>query len=92
MQQKGLNLLGHESQPVTNLLARHADFIFTMTGGHRTAIVSQWPEIAARTRVLSPDNRDIADPIGGSVELYKSCSNQIELSLEKRVVEFDFEP
>ena len=68
------------------------DFIFTMTDGHRMAMVSHWPEIAARTRVLSPDNRDISDPIGGSGELYKSCSDQIKSALEKRVAEFEFEP
>jgi len=65
----GLHLADHESQPLTTQLVRHADIIWTMTRSHRQAIVNQWPEASARTLVLSRDQSDIADPIGGPVEL-----------------------
>ena len=51
----GLDLSGHETQPLTEPLARHADVIYTMTRAHREAIVAQWPSSAERTEVLAAD-------------------------------------
>ena len=44
---------GHETQPLTEALVRHADVIYTMTRSHREAIVAQWPAAAERTSLLS---------------------------------------
>ena len=60
----GLDLSGHETQPLTEPLVRHADVIYTMTRAHREAIVAQWPSAAERTWLLSCDGTDICDPIG----------------------------
>jgi protein-tyrosine-phosphatase len=81
----GLDLSGHESQPLTEQLVRHADFIYTMTHSHRLALLSQWPEAAQRTFVLCPDESDVADPIGGPPELYRTCAEQIAAALEVRM-------
>lgn len=81
----GIDLSAHESQPVTEQLIRHADVIWTMTRSHRQAILDQWPEAASRTFTLSLDNRDIADPIGGPVEYYRKCAEQITTELEQRL-------
>ena len=59
----GLDLSGHETQPLTEALVRHADVIYTMTRSHREAIVAQWPSAAERTRMLAEDESDICDPI-----------------------------
>lgn len=83
--QMGSNLSEHESQPVTAQLIRHADVIWTMTRAHRHEIVSQWPEAASRTSVLSLDQCDIADPIGGPAEFYERCAVQIQKELEGRL-------
>lgn len=81
----GIDLSAHESQPVTEQLIRHADVIWTMTRSHRQAILDQWPEAGSRTFTLSLDNRDIADPIGGPVEYYRKCAEQITTELEQRL-------
>ena len=83
MQRQGIGLDEHESQPLTAQLVRHADVIWTMTRSHRQAIVSQWTEAAARTEVLSRDEGDIADPIGGPVEYYERCAVQIKAELDR---------
>jgi protein-tyrosine phosphatase len=85
----GLNLSDHESQTLTAQLVRHADIIWTMTRSHRLAIASQWPEALGRTFVLSEDQSDIADPIGGPLEFYERCAQQIKRELEKRVAKLD---
>ncbi len=89
MAAKGLQLADHESQPLTSQLVRHADIIWTMTRSHRQAIVSQWSDAASRTFVLSDDQNDIADPIGGPIEFYERCSEQIEAALTRRIAQLD---
>ena len=92
MSDAGLVLDGHVAQPLSERLARHADIILTMTNGHRQAIVSQWPDIAPRVQVLRTDDRDISDPIGGSLEVYRECAQQIETHLAERVQQMEFGP
>jgi len=91
MEEKSLGLEHHTSQPLTEKLARHADVILTMTGAHRQAILRRWPEAASRTKTLCPDARDISDPIGGPVSVYRECAEQIEAALRERVVELELE-
>ncbi len=89
MHEYGIDLRSHETQPVHETLIRHADYIFTMTRGHREAIVSQWPDAAERTMLLSPEGMDIADPIGGSLDRYRRCAQQIQRALEVRLQEVE---
>ncbi|MCA9269171.1 MAG: threonylcarbamoyl-AMP synthase [Planctomycetales bacterium] len=86
---RGAALDDHISQPLREQLVRHADHIFTMTQTHRHAILTQWPEAAARTHVLCPDGRDVSDPIGGSAELYERCADQIAELLRARLEQLD---
>ncbi len=89
MSEKGLDLTGHETQPLTEPLVRHADVIYTMTRSHREAIVAQWPGAAERVRLLCTDGSDVDDPIGGPVGHYKSCAAQIQAQLKPRLDELD---
>lgn len=81
--QRGCDLKRHESQPLTERLIRFADLILTMTRGHREAILSQWPSAAGRIHLLCRDGSDIADPIGGPLEMYERCALQIESQLKE---------
>ncbi len=89
MSKMGLQLADHESQPLTAQLVRHADIIWTMTRSHRQAIAAQWPEALPRTIVLTQNQSDIADPIGGPIEYYEQCAQQIKAELEQRVAELE---
>jgi tRNA threonylcarbamoyl adenosine modification protein (Sua5/YciO/YrdC/YwlC family) len=88
----GLDLSGHETQPLTEPLARHADVIYTMTRSHREAIVAQWPSAAERTEVLAADESDISDPIGGPVDRYRCCAERIQTELQTRLNELELIP
>ncbi len=81
--QRGCNLAKHESQPLTERLVRFADLILTMTRGHRDAILAQWPSAAGRVHLLCRDGSDIADPIGGPLEMYERCAEQISAQLKE---------
>ncbi|HEX5104452.1 MAG TPA: Sua5/YciO/YrdC/YwlC family protein [Pirellulaceae bacterium] len=80
MQGRGLDLTQHESQPISSRVVRFADLILTMTKSHRDAIVGQWPDAEPRVFTLSPGN-DISDPVGGPLELYRRCADQLDASL-----------
>jgi protein-tyrosine phosphatase len=81
----GADLRGHSSQPLTEALDRQADVILTMTASHRAALLAQFPEAGDRVAMLSPDRRDVIDPIGGSLETYRSCARQIREHLAARI-------
>lgn len=85
MTEMGADLSGHESQPLGEQLIRHADMIWTMTRGHRQAILQQWPEASGRVHLLSMDGCDVSDPIGGPSDLYRQCAQQIKAELEHRL-------
>jgi protein-tyrosine phosphatase len=82
MREHGLDLAQHEAQPLTEQLVRHADMILAMTAGHWQAIVGHWPGAADRTRLLLPDQMDVADPIGRPVDAYRHCAEQLKLGVD----------
>lgn len=85
MANNDLDLSLHESQPVSETLVRSADLILTMTKSHRNALVHHWPEAEPRTFVISDGQEDVADPIGGPIDYYQLCAEQIERYVEKWV-------
>lgn len=85
MNDMGLALDDHASQPLTEQLVRHADRIFTMTAAHRAAIVETWPDAARRTELLRRDDQDVTDPIGGTIDIYRRCAEQIRIELGSRI-------
>jgi tRNA threonylcarbamoyl adenosine modification protein (Sua5/YciO/YrdC/YwlC family) len=85
MTRQGIDIGQHASQPLNHRLARHADVILTLTNSHRQAIISQWPDVSARVEVLREDSGDISDPIGGPVEVYLQCAQQIEAEIQSRI-------
>ncbi len=91
MNERGLDLSLHESQPLSDRLVRYADLIITMTRGHREAIINHWPEAAPRTHVISRNRGDVADPIGGPADMYRKCAEQIDAYLAEWVAEIDLE-
>ena len=89
MNKCGVDLRFHEAQPLTEPLVRHADVVFAMTQSHREAIVSQWPGAAERTRLLCQSGGDVADPIGGPLERYQRCGEQIRREVKARLDELN---
>ena len=90
MKARGLDLSKHESQPLTDKLAKHADIILTLTNGHLHALKRRWPDCSQRTYTLRSDGGDINDPIGGTIGLYRECAEQITNALKERVADIDF--
>ncbi|MFT4689648.1 MAG: RpiB/LacA/LacB family sugar-phosphate isomerase [Limisphaerales bacterium] len=83
--EKGIDITHQRSNQLTVEMVREADYIFGMTRGHVDAITMLYPQAAEKTflmREFEEDleffEKDIADPIGGSVDIYRLCCEQIE--------------
>jgi RpiB/LacA/LacB family sugar-phosphate isomerase len=81
----GLDLRAHRSRPLTRDLAEQADVILTLTRSHRDQILRYAPDLAPKVRLLtsfgSGPAADIADPVGGSLDLYRRTRDQIRGAL-----------
>lgn len=88
MQERGISLAAHASQQLTEHLVRQADLMIAMTPSHVDAILGHWPEAAGRVKLMDPRGAAIADPIGGPLEVYRQCAEQIERGIEHYVAEF----
>ena len=91
MADMGIDLSGHESQPLTEQLVRHADLLITMTRSHRQAILTEWPDAADHTRLLCQGGQDVADPVSGAqrhLPLGGQAAGQYDDTLE---IAHDFE-
>jgi glycine hydroxymethyltransferase len=80
-----IDITKQRSRMLTGELVQQADYIFGMTHGHVDAITLLYPQAADKTFVLREfdDTLDtyekaIADPIGGSYEVYLNVRDQIE--------------
>lgn len=78
MRQRGIDLRSHSSQPLSERLLEQADRCYTMTKGHRNAILDSRPDLVNRVQLLSRDGRDVSDPIGSGPQEYAACASSIE--------------
>lgn len=88
---QGIDLREHESQPLTAQLVKHADHILAMTRSHRQAILAEWPAAADRVRLVSQDQSDVPDPIGGPPEQYERCAQRLRAEIETWVRQLPLE-
>jgi L-threonylcarbamoyladenylate synthase len=89
LREEGVDLSAHESHPVTQELLFHCDQILTMTRSHMESILSAFPELNGRVRMLSPQLQDVPDPIGGGIEHYARCRDEIVRHLEHLLEEIE---
>lgn len=74
----GLSLASHQSTQINTELVEQADLILAMGTRHRHVIVSQWPSLASKVHLISPDGGEISDPFGGPLEIYQKCAEQLD--------------
>lgn len=86
---EGIDIRGHESQPLTERLLDQSDHLYTMTHGHRAAILAERPDLEEVVKLLSPQGKDISDPIGGGFQCYLDCKTEIEHSLKSIIAQIN---
>jgi protein-tyrosine phosphatase len=83
---RGVDISGHQSKPLSAGLIEESDFIFTMTRFHRDMVLALSPGASLCCVTLDVDG-DIADPVGQPVTVYRACAVQIETAIKKRLGE-----
>lgn len=83
LREKGISIETHGSQQLTEHLMRQADLLVAMTPGHVESITSHWPEAVGRVKLVDMSGGTITDPIGGSLEVYRRCAEQIAQGVEQ---------
>ncbi len=81
----GADLSPHRSRSATMEMLLWADHVFAMTASHAYALASL-PRAPA-PRLLSPQDNDVPDPIGGGLADYRTCAEQIIQCLQQRLPE-----
>ncbi len=81
-----IDLTPHKSQPLTAELVAASNLVAVMTDQHHREIVSQFPDAADRVRLLmsfgtSGIDRNVGDPIGLSLHVYRTIRDQIDSAL-----------
>ena len=96
MTEYGIDISSHASQSLGGELVQQADFIFTMTRQQYDAIQALYPPAAEKTFLVREfeemrpaENKDIADPIGQSVDVYRRTRDQIRDALPSLIVFID---
>lgn len=94
MEEIGIDISDIRSKPITAELVRRADYIFCMSYSQLDSLLLLFPSAAEKTYLLREFEedvpliaREIPDPIGGSLEVYRFCRDQIAKALPK-VVDF----
>jgi protein-tyrosine phosphatase len=78
---RGGSLQEHLSRRVTYELVHHADHILAMTADHLETLLDHVPDAAPRARLLHPEGRDVADPVGSDRQTYQKTADEIEAYL-----------
>ena len=85
MQARGLDLRGHRSQGITVRLLNEYKLVLCMTYEHKNSLQRNFPEHAGQIYLLSEmveDLGEIDDPVGLSVQTYRSTADEIRGMLE----------
>ncbi|MGG0286819.1 low molecular weight protein arginine phosphatase [Peribacillus butanolivorans] len=81
----------HSSTPLSEKEIDWATHIFTMTEGHKAAIMNTFPHIIDKTFTLKEfvnddkHDRDIIDPFGGPEDLYRETFRELQDLIEELV-------
>lgn len=90
LEELGVDPGAHRSQPLTVDLAQQADAIFGMTRNHVEAVRSLQADVGDKVQLLDPDGADIHDPVGGDVNTYVQCAQQIRQFTQQRLDALDW--
>ena len=89
MKEIGLDISAQRSALITQETMEGVHYIFGLASGHVDNLIRLFPQ--AREKIfllrefvekLPEGGKDIADPIGGDLEIYKACRNQIKQGVE----------
>ena len=91
LQEEGVDVTRHRSRPVTEKLLNERSLILGMTHYHVQTAHRKCEEARGKTFLLKEyvgaqgRNTQIADPMGGTLEIFKKCFSELRAALQKLV-------
>ncbi|MFT7679785.1 MAG: L-threonylcarbamoyladenylate synthase [Planctomycetota bacterium] len=87
--ERGLDLSGHASTPAAAAPLGQFDVLYCMTSSHRAMLLSVLPPaLGERVHLLDPSGRDVPDPYGGDLDIYRATRDSIESFIQARLDEW----
>jgi len=85
MKEMGCDLSYHISQPVTADLLSQVDRVYALNRSHYQIVARLLEELdpKARPQLDMLEEDGIVDPVGGDIETYRQCAQEIEAALER---------
>ncbi|MGB9661850.1 MAG: low molecular weight protein arginine phosphatase [Moorellaceae bacterium] len=97
----GADIKEHRARHLESELVEKADLILTMTAAHKKAVMDRFPAAREKTFTLmeyvaepsaeeSPEEErgDIPDPVGGPLEVYRTCAARLKDLVERALDKF----
>lgn len=91
LQEEGVDIRRHRSRPLAPDMIAKADLVLGMTPFHVQTAFRMTEEARGKTYLLKEyvgregRNTQIADPMGGTLEIFKKCFSEIRASLQRLV-------
>lgn len=82
VRERGGDLSAHIPTPLTMEMLDTADEIYAMSRFHVERIARMNPRAGDLVRLLAADGGEMADPIGGSAEEYRTCAEEIQQGVD----------
>jgi len=89
MRELNIDINDQLSCQLTPELVHSADYLFVMTYGHLDTILMLYPEAADKTYLIRHFledktllHRDISDPVGQSINVYRHCREEIASAMD----------
>lgn len=86
LKDRGLDLSAHGSRPAIDREVAQTDRVYCLTRSHQAALLAMLPPSAAdAVELLDPAGRDVPDPFGGPLEVYRETADVLESFIEARL-------
>ncbi len=76
----------HRSKPLTADIINRADYVYVMSDEHGQVVNQIVAEASAKVLLLDKQG-SIADPLGGGLEVYRKCAQNIYVGVKARIEE-----
>lgn len=83
------NTNAHRSQDLTRDMIERAEIIFAMTRSHAQTVEQISPLARGKVVVLDPQGRDVEDPIGGPLDVYRSTAKALQRMIVRRLEQLE---
>lgn len=90
LKERGIDISGHRSKPISDIDLDAFDLILTMTGSHKKWLLQNFKHLNHKIFTLKEYNNenkgDILDPFGGDLTEYRACAKEIEENMDNLIL------